>query len=169
MTVADARAGDTISVANAGDDLGDLDFTSDHCTEYEAGQRRWSELSGTYRNRRVYVRLRRDEEIEAAAALDGRKYSLADLDVSEDDLAQMDERQNPEDRVEFDGKDWLFRWSREVTAYRDGAQGALGFYGWEFQQEDGKRLILVRKPEGEAFSVTVYTRIDPGDITVYRR
>ena len=45
---------------------------------------------------------------------DPRKIALEDLGLSEDDLAQMDERQNPADSFDFDGVTWMYRLSREV-------------------------------------------------------
>ena len=86
---------------------------------------------------------------------------------SEEDLAQMDERQNTGDSFEFDGGVWLYRRSREVRASSDGRQPAP-FYYWEFQEQGGKRLLAIRKLEGEPFAVTVFTGIPEGDVTVYR-
>ena len=168
LKVTDARAGDVISIAGAGDNLADLDFTADRCTRYDAGAYRWVELSGAYRERRVALRVAGDEEPEVAVHTDSRKLTLADLALTEEDLAEMDERQNPEDLFEFDSKDWVYRRSREVKGWRDGEPQAAGFYYWEFQERDGKRLLAVRKSEGEPFAVAVYTEIPAGDVTIYR-
>jgi len=88
--------------------------------------------------------------------------------MAEEDLAQMDERQNTADSFEFDGAVWLYRRSREVKAWRDGQSQAAAFYCWEFQEQGGKRLLAIRKVEGEPFAVTLYTGIPEGDVTVYR-
>ena len=167
LKITDARAGDVISISGAGDNLTDLDFTADRQTRFDAGSYRWFELSGPYRERRVALRVAGDDEPEVSLHSDGRKLTLADLGLSEDDLAQMDERQNPEDVFEFDGKDWQYRRSREVKAWRDGAPSA-GFYYWEFHERDGKRLLAIRKSEGEPFAASLYIEIPAGDITVYR-
>jgi hypothetical protein len=169
LKVADARAGDVISISGAGDAMTDLDFTADRLTHVEAGSRRWFELSGPYRERRVALRVAGDEEVEAALHSDARKITIEDLGLSEDDLAQMDERQNTADSFEFDGKVWLYRLSREAHSWRDGGQPPLGFYYWEFQQEGGQGLLAVRKSEGEPFAVTLYAGIPPDNVTVYRR
>lgn len=168
LKVTDARAGDVISIAGAGDNLTDLDFTADRYTRYDAGAYRWIELSGAYRERRVALRVAGDEEPEVAVHSDSRKLTLADLALTEEDLAEMDERQNPEDVFEFDSKDWSYRRSREVKSWRDGEPQAAGFYYWEFQERDGRRLLAVRKSEGEPFTVTVYTEIPAEDVTIYR-
>src|SRR6185436_11315640 len=56
LKVTDARTGDVLSVAGVGDNMNDLDFTVDRTSWYQAGQRRWRELSGMYRDRRVALR-----------------------------------------------------------------------------------------------------------------
>ena len=169
LKVTDALAGDVISITGAGDNLTDLDFTADHRTRYEAEAYQWFELSGPYRERRVVLRVAGDpDEPQVAIQSDPRKLTLADLDLSEDDLAQMDERQNPEDLFEFDGKDWLYQRSREVKAWRDAAMQPSSFYYWEFHEKEGNRLLTLRKDEGEPFAVALYQTIPAGDVTVYR-
>jgi hypothetical protein len=167
LKVTDAREGDVISISGAGDNFSDLDFTADRYTHFDAGAHPWFELSGPYHERRVALRVAGDEELELAVHTDARKLTLEDLSLSEEDLAQMDERQNTGDSFEFDGAVWLYRRSREVRASRDGRPSGA-FYYWEFQEERGKRLVAIRKVEGEPFAVALYTGIPEGNVTVYR-
>jgi len=168
LKVTDARAGDVLSISGAGDNLTDLDFTAERHTRYEAGAYQWFELSGPYREHRVTLRIAGDDQPEVSLHADPRTLTLADLGITEEDLAEMDERQNPEDLFDFDGKDWLYRRSREVRAWRDGGTQATAFYYWEFHEREGKRLLDLRKSEGEPFSIALYTEIPAGDVTVYR-
>jgi hypothetical protein len=165
----DARTGDSISVAGAGDNMADLDFTIDRTTTFEAGSRQWTELSGSYRERRVGLRVANEDEMEVALHNDPRKVTIEDLGVSEEDLSQMDERQNTGDSFDWDNRTWLYRLSREAKATRDDQRQPAGFYYWEFRENQGKGLLIVRKPEGEPFAVTLYNSIAPADVTVYRR
>jgi hypothetical protein len=169
LTVTDARTGDVLSVAGAGDNMTDLDYTVDRATRMDAGARTWVELAGAYQNRRVAVRVGGDDEVEVYLHADPRRITLEDLGLSEDDLAQIDERQNPADSFDFDNATWMYRLSREVQAWRDNQPTPTGFYYWEFFTQDAKRLLGIRKAEGEPFTVTVYTWINPGDVTVYRK
>lgn len=165
----DARTGDVISIAGAGDNMTDLDFTADRTAWYHAGGRNWVEVSGPYRERRVAMRVANEDEVEVYLHSDARKLSLSDLGVSEDDLAEMDDRQNPSDSFEFDGAVWLYRQSADATAKRDDQPQPAGFYYWEFREENGKRLLAIRKPQGEPFAVNMYAGVPVGDVTVYRR
>jgi hypothetical protein len=58
--------------------------------------------------------------------------------------------------------------SREVRGWRDNQSQPASFYYWEFRTQDGQRLLGVRKAEGEPFTVTEYTSVNPADVTVYR-
>jgi len=165
---AQARAGDVISIAGAGDGMTDLDFNSDRCTWYQAGTHNWFELSGVYRERRVAMRVDTGNEQAVSIATDARQPTLEDLGLSEDDLAQMDERQNTGDSFDFDGKVWLYRMSREVQATRSDQPQPAGFYYWEYCEQSGPGLIAIRKEQAEPFAVTRYRGIPAADVTIYR-
>ncbi|MEO8595664.1 MAG: hypothetical protein ABI759_20260 [Candidatus Solibacter sp.] len=169
LKVTDARTGDVLSVSGAGDNMADLDFTVDRGSRLEAGTRTWVELAGPYRDRRVTLRVGGEEEVEVFLNNGMRRVSLEDLGVSEDDLAQMDERQNPADSFEFDGATWMYRISREVRVWRDNQPAPSGFYYWEFLTQDGKRLLGIRKAEGEPFAISLWSWTYAGDVTVYRK
>ena len=169
LKVTDARNGDVLSISGAGDNMNDLDLTVDRAARLEAGARTWVELSGAYMNRRVTLRVGGDEEVAVFLNNGMRRVSLEDLGLSEDDLAQMDERQNPADSFEFDGVTWMYRMSREVRVWRDNQPAPTGFYYWEFFTQDGKRVLGIRKSEGEPFSVALWTSVYAGDVTVYRK
>lgn len=167
LKITDARVGDNVSIAGAGKDFSDLDFAVDRHSRYQAGSREWTELSGQAGERRVYLEIVDQDELEVRVS-EPDKLTLEDLGVSEDDLATMDERQNPADYFEFDGHNWAFRFSRELRFSRDGQGGGHGIYGWEFAEQEGKRVLFIRKPEGEPFAATMFTRVNPADVTVYR-
>ena len=168
LKVTDARAGDAISISGAGDNYTDLDFTADRMTQFDGGTRRWFEVSGPYLERRAALRVGGDDEVEVHLHSDSRKPSLEDLGLAEEDLAEMDERQNTADSFEFDNKVWLYRLSREVRSSRSDQAAPASFYYWEFAEQAGKGLIGIRKAEGEPFAVTLYAGIAPSDVTIYR-
>ncbi|MGB7758253.1 MAG: hypothetical protein WBL61_00410 [Bryobacteraceae bacterium] len=163
-----ARAGDVISIAGAGDDMTDLDFTSDRCTWFQAGAHNWFELSGPYKERRVAMRVDSSADQAVSVSTDAKQPTLEDLGLSEEDLAQMDERQNTADTFDFDGKLWLYRMSREVQTTRSDQPQPAGFYCWEYREQNGPGILLVRKEQAEPFAVTRYRGIPAGDVTIYR-
>ena len=169
LKVTDARTGDVLSIAGAGDRMTDLDYTVDRGTRFEAGSRTWVELSGPYLDRRVSLRIGGDEEVEVFLHADPRKITLEDLGLSEDDLAQMDERQNPADSFDFDNVTWMYRLSREVrpgaTTNRRPPASTTGSFSprtesacWESGRPKASRLQS-RCSRGSI----------AGDVTVYRK
>jgi hypothetical protein len=169
LKASDARIGDAISISGVGDDMTDLDFTADRSTWVDTGSRRWFELSGPYKERRAIMRVDASgDDHNVGVQVDPRKLALGDLGLSEDDLAQMDERQNTEDSFEFDGKVWLYHLSHEAHATRNNLPQPRGFYYWEFREQNGSGLLTVRKEQDEPFAVTLYQGIAPGDVTIYR-
>lgn len=168
LKVTDARVKDTLSVAGAAEDFSDIDFTVDRRDFYEAGSKQWTELSGTWRDRRVLLEVHNDDPVEVLGNFDGRRLTLDELGLSEDDMAQLDARQNPADFLDFEGKFWLYRFSREMGVFSEGVGTGRGFYGWEFHEQDGKRYLSVRKFAGQPFTAFIRVKVEPGDITVFR-
>ena len=88
--------------------------------------------------------------------------------MNEQDLTELDQRQNTGDNFEFQGKLFYYRFSKEIAMYRDGQAQPTGYYMWEFREDGGNRLLTIRKGEGEPFTASVAARVNPGDITVFR-
>jgi hypothetical protein len=168
LTVTDARMGDVLSVLGAGDDFSDVDFTVDRCDSYEAGSRQWKALSGTWRNRRVFLEIHNEETVLVLGNFDGRTITLDEIGLSEADMAELDSRQNATDFVDFESKFWLYRFSREMGVFSQGHDTGRGFYAWQFQEQDGKRFLAVRKFQGEPFTANIWIKVEPADVTVFR-
>jgi hypothetical protein len=168
LKITDARVQDTLSVVGAAEDFSDLDFTVDRCDAYEAGSRQWVELSGAWRERRVYLEVHKGDTVEVLGNFDGRRLTLDELGLTEEDLAEIDRRQNPTDFLDFENKFWLYRLSREMAVFHEGREPGHGFYCWQFHEQDGKRLLSVRKFEGEPFTASIWIKVEPTDITVFR-
>jgi len=168
LRISDARVGDTLSVAGAAPDFSDIDLTVDRADQYEAGSRRWTELSGEWRGHRVYLEVHNEDAVDVLGNFDGRRITLDELGLSEDDLAQLDQRQNAADFLDYDGKFWLYRFSREMGVFSGGNGTGRGFYGWQFQEQGGSRFLSIRKFEGEPFIASIWIKIEPSDITLFR-
>jgi hypothetical protein len=168
LKVTDARVGDLLSITGAGPDFGDLDFKIDRSDQMEAGSRAWVQLSGLWRGHRVYLEVHNEDEVEVFGSYDGRQLTLDAVGLSEEDLADLDARQNQNDFVDYDGKFWLYRFSREIGIFTAGRATGSGFYCWQFQEQDAKRFLSIRKYASEPFAVSFWTKTEPADITVYR-
>ncbi|MBC8165617.1 MAG: DUF4178 domain-containing protein [Bryobacteraceae bacterium] len=163
-----AKPGDSISIPGAADDFSDVDFTVDRRSAYESLNRRWTDLSGEWRGSRVYLEVHPGVDPEVMAIVSPRKFTLPDLGISEDDLKDMDARQDPTTFVTFEGKQFLFEASREVGYFENETGEGEGLYRWLFHETGSNRLISIEKWEGEPFDVRLAQRLNPRDITVFR-
>ncbi|NDJ12242.1 MAG: hypothetical protein EBY17_13775 [Acidobacteriia bacterium] len=168
LTVRDARTKDTLSVPGVADDFSDVDFTVDRRDVFEAGSNQWFEVSGTWRGRRVFLEVHTGDNVEIYGNFDGRKLTLDDFGLTEDDMSDLDARQNPNDFLDFEGKFWVYRYSRETGRFTEGHETGQGFYTWQFQEQESKRFLSFRKYEGEPFAASIWTRLEAADITVFR-
>jgi hypothetical protein len=163
----DARKGDVVSISGAAEDYSDIDFPVDRRSSYESGNRRWIDLSGEFRGRRVYLEVYRYPQKDLIGIVDGKKLSLVDLNLTEDQLAELDNRQDQTAFIEYEGKRWHYDSSREL-GYQENETGETeGLYRWLFQEKDGPRMICIEKWEGEPFDVRIARRFRSEDITVY--
>lgn len=164
----EARVGDYISITGAAADFSDLDFTVDRRSAYQLGNRRWTDLSGEFRGDRVYLEAQPKPSTEAMGIFDPRKLTIADLHIDEQRLVDLDTKQDPNQFITFEGKNWNFESSRELGYFENETGPAEGLYRWQFREQGGDRLLCVEKWEGEPFDVRVARRVKVQDITVFR-
>jgi hypothetical protein len=162
-----ARRGDVVSIRGAADDFSDVDFTIDRRSAYESNNHRWIDLSGQFRGQRVYLEVHRSEP-EAMAILDPRKLTLPDLHVSEEQLAEIDSRQDPTSTLEFEDKKWRYESSREIGYFENETGEGEGLYRWIFREDGGLRMLCIEKWQGEPFDIRIARRVNIQDTTVYR-
>jgi hypothetical protein len=168
VDLASARPRDVVSIHAAAADFSDVDFTVDRRSSYQSGPNKWVDLSGDFRGNRVYVEVYPGRESDIIGILDPRKLTIADVGVTEAQLADLDARQNPSQFLTFEGKRWYYESSREIGYFENEVGEGEGLYRWLFRESDGPRLMCVEKWEGDPFDVRIARRINPQDITVYR-
>ena len=163
----DAKPGDVISISGGAEDFSDLDFAVDRRSSYQSATHRWIDLSGEFRGTRVYLEVYRHPQPDLIGILDARKLTLAEVNSSEDALADIDARQDPSAFVEFEGKKWQWESSREIRYFENDLGNGEGLYRWLFREPQGNRLLCVEKWEDEPFEIRIARRLNPHDITVY--
>lgn len=168
VELASAKPGDVISIHGAAEDFSDLDFTVDRRNGYESAGRRWHDLTGEFRGRRVFLEVYPGATPELMGLLEERRMTLPEVGATEDGLAQMDARQDPSAHLTFEDKRWQYESSREIGFFENQTSEGEGFYRWLFRETGGDRLLCIEKWEGEPFDVRIARRLNPQDITVFR-
>ena len=164
----DARKGDVVSINGAAEDYTDLDFPVDRRSAFEASNHRWVALAGSFRGRPVELEIYRFPKAAYIGFLDVRELTPGDLGVSEDQLADMDSRQDLSAAIEFERQQWQYESSREIGYYANETGPAEGVYRWIFNEQNGDRLLVIEKWEGEPFAVRIARQLEKLNITVYR-
>ena len=165
LKITDARVGDMVSITGAGDDFGDLDFKVDRHNQYEAGEKRWVELGGMYRERRVYLEVMDGDELEVTAVLNPNKLTIEDLGLNEQDLTDLDQRQNTGDNFEFDGKLFYYRFSKEIAMSRDGQSRGPAITCGSSAKTAASGCSPSAKAKASRLPPASATLVNPGDIT----
>ena len=163
----DAKPGDVVSISGGAEDFSDLDFPVDRRSSYQTSTHRWVDLSGEFRGTRVYLEVYRHPQPDLIGILSARKLTLADIGATEDDLADIDSRQDPSAFVEFEGKRWQWESSREIRYFENDLGDGEGLYRWLFREPGGSRLLCVEKWEDEPFEIRIARRLNAPDVTVY--
>ena len=163
-----AKVGDVVSIQGAAEDFSDLDFTVGERNAYEGMNRRWIDLGGDFRGRRVHLEISRASGTEIMGLLEPRRLTLPEAGLTEDQLADLDARQDASASIQFEGKPWQYESSHELAYFESEGQEPKGMYRWLFAERGGPRLLCVEKWEGEPFNVRLARKLNPQDITVYR-
>lgn len=168
VDVWDARKGDVVSINAAAEDFSDIDFAVDRRSAYQAKNHRWIDLSGEFRGVRVYLEVYRFPQPDLIGILDSRNLTIAEIGITEQQLTDLDARQDPAAYIQFEGHLWHFESSREIGYLENEAGEGEGLYRWLLREQDSPRLLCIEKWEGEPFEVRIARRLKPLDITVYR-
>jgi len=92
MDIRQAKVKDIVSISGYGDEFDDVDFEIEKKNRYESGGEEWFELLGVYKSRQVWIEWEEDDALEITATSPDRKIKLSSLNVTEEDLGQMDGR-----------------------------------------------------------------------------
>lgn len=168
LSITEARTRDVVSIPAVGSDFEDLDFVVDRRNRYESSDDRWYELSGKYRERRVFVEFYEDDELEVTVNLGKRSLSLSDINLTKEELTRMDEEHSTTNGFEFEGQRWNYASSGEVGYFKDELGDGEGYYCWDFSSQDGRRELSIEKWEGKPFEGDIYEAVNPNDIKVFR-
>ena len=157
--------GDRVHVSGAGD-LSDLDFRVSGSVRYSSDREDWTEYYGSYRGRQVAVETFDDDAFQVGVIAAEATITLAQLGLTEDDLIRWDEGDGPGRPFEFDGATWESIWSGEVTYFEDDFSHRKGYYGWDFAEQGGPRILCVEKREGEPFEVILMQLVDANRVRI---
>ncbi|MBF0623531.1 MAG: DUF4178 domain-containing protein [Magnetococcales bacterium] len=164
-TIEDLQPGGVLSLRGIGADLEDLDVTVTGRHSYSEEGFEWLELEGETGDRKVWIGVERDDELEVSITL--RKVDLETLGLTPERLEEF--RRQRKGAFAFEGQTYRFDESGRATFFRDGnrLQGEPFEY-WDFvcAKDDSAISIESWKPGG-APECHVSQTLKPSQYTVY--
>ncbi len=168
-TIRDARVGDVFTVTGLALEYEDSYFIIEKRNRYASPNSEWYELLGVDSNARLWLNYSAGGDLFMTATPDERPMGLSQLGITEDDLVRMDNEHAIDNSVSFDAETFHYKNSGEVFLFEDGMGEGHGHYVWEFEADDGSRVLSIDKWEGRPFHAYVGQVVPAENVAVYGR
>lgn len=168
LDLTSVRVGDALVVTGLDLDYEGAFLLVTNLHRYEAHGPEWWEAIAADRTRRLRVEWwPQGDELKVVASTDFAPVGLEAVGITEDDLNRLDVEHSIDNRLTAANKVWHYRNSHEAFFHRDQAEDGLGFWMWDFEDDDGAEVMAVTKFEGAPFEVHFATVIDADDVEVW--
>ena len=168
-TIRDARVGDVFTVTGLELEFEDSYFIIENLNRYASQQSEWYELLGVDGDARLWLTYSGGGDMYVTATVEDRAMGLSQIGVTEDDLVRMDNEHAIDNSVSLDSDVFHYKNSGEVFFFEDNRGEGQGHYLWEFESEDGSRVLSIDKWEGRPFHAYVSDVVPAENIAVYGR
>ena len=169
-SIRSAGVGDVVVIAGYSLTLGDAYFIVELVSRYESPVGKAYELIGVEGDRRVAINWTDDSGgLFISVAEQDAPMGLSALGVTEEELGRMDESHSIDNSLIYDGETYFYRNSHQVTYYKDNGREGEAFWGWEFSNDEGKKMISVVKWDEVPFEVYTSKTVSPDMVSVYKK
>lgn len=168
-TLKDARVGDVFTVTGLELEYEDSYFIIEKLNRYASQHSEWYELLGVDGDLRLWLSYSGGPDLYVTATPDDRAMGLAQIGVTESDLVRMDNEHAIDNTVSHEGDVFHYKNSGEVFFFEDNRGDGHGHYLWEFESDDGSRVLSIDKWEGRPFHGYVSDVVPADNVAVYGR
>lgn len=168
-TIQSARAGDVVVVSGFAPALEDAYFVIEKRSRYQSPVGQWYELVAADGEWQVGIEWSDFDGLYIAITEQGNPVGLAALNLSDEDMANLDAEHSIDNFVTYEETEYFYRNSYEATYFADETGSGDKFYLWEFSTNDGTKNLSVVKAEDTPFEVYFSQVIDPKSVSVYRQ
>ena len=168
-SIKEAGVGDVFTITGLSIEYEDSYLIIEKMNRYASSSGEWHELLGVDGEKRLWVQWSDGGGLFVTATGDNRPVGLKQLGITRDKLIRMDEEHSLDNFLTYDGTRYNYRNSGEAFYFQDNLGEGEGYYLWEFEGEDGSKMLTVDKWEGTPFQVYVSDVVSPDNITVYKR
>ena len=94
---------------------------------------------------------------------------LASIGLDDDALVRLDNENSIDNHIEYEGERYGYKNSYEAFFFKDSQGEGDGFWIWEFQSEDMKKIVSVVKAGDMPFEVYTSVVVSPDLVSVYKK
>ncbi len=160
------QAGGLIRLINVGENMDEYDITITARHIYRSDDSEWYELEGDSGTDKVWVSLEEDDGLDVSLTL--RKIKFRELDITRDELDDMDEK--GKGKFVFEGKTYHYDSSQEASLFTNGNVSESNeevFYYWEFEAEDEETYITIEEWRDKSIEVSLAQPLKESQVQVY--
>ena len=168
-SIRSAGVGDVVVIPGFSPTFDDATFLIESKSRLESDFGNSYELAAVDGDRKVSIEWSNGDELSILVTEHGETIQLSEIGVDEDALVRMDNEKSTENFVQYQGQQYLYRNSYEVSYFKDSGSHMEGFYMWDFGSEDEQQAISVVKWEGMPFEVYASVTVSPHVVRVYRK
>ncbi|MCH7653742.1 MAG: DUF4178 domain-containing protein [Chloroflexi bacterium] len=168
-TIRSARVGDVVVISGFSKTFEDAYFIIENVHRYESSFGEWHELTGVDGDRRVGIEWSYDGEFYIAVSEQDKPMGLASIGLDDDALVRLATYQSLDTRITYEGETYGYTTSYEAYFFKDNQGEGDGFWIWEFQSEDMKKIVSVVKSGDMPFEVYTSVVVSPDLVSVYKK
>lgn len=160
------RQGGVIRLINVGENMDEYDIKITARHVYRSDDGEWYELEGDSGTDKVWISLEEDDGLDVSLTL--RKIKFRDLDITRNDLDDMDEK--GKGKFAFEGKTYHYESSQEASFFKNGNISDTNeefFYYWEFESDDEESYITIEEWRDKSIEVTLTHPLKESQVQVY--
>ena len=168
-TIRSARVGDVVVISGFSSTFEDAYFIIENINRYGSSVGEWHELIGVDGDRRVGIEWSYDGEYYIAVSEQDRPMGLSSIGLDDDALVRLDDEKSIDNSITFEGETYGYKNSYEAYFFKDNQGEGDGFWIWEFQSEDMKKIVSVVKSGDMPFEVYTSVVVSPDLVSVYKK
>lgn len=168
-TVRSARIGDVVVITGFNPLLEDAYFVVEQRNRYNGPSGNWYELVAADGENRAGIEWTDQDKRFITVTPHVAPLGLSAFGLEHEDMVRLDDDHSLDNFISFEDEKYYYRNSFEATYFKDDTGPGDGFYMWEFEGENGEKMISVVKYEGVPFEVYVSEIVSADRVSVYKK
>ena len=168
--VRDAVVGDVFTIMGFDVEYDDGYYLIEAKHRYATSYSTWYELEAGDGDRRLWVYWSNDGgQLFTSATNNNEPVPLDALNLTRDDLTQVDEEHSLSNYFTYEGRDFYYLNSGEAFFFEGGQGDGIGYYTWDLMSSDERTVLSIDKFSGRPYECYFSSVVSPDSITVYKQ